>query len=134
MTLGEVMHALIDEGVAQARIDLSLPSQSETLSGTIAGYESCRGLEPEEMMELLSRSGLELLGAVEQQRPEVTRLRAYDACVRFVASVMSCALEYHGLPPITRITFQARMRYAAIVGWSEEYSWKRIGSNGVERT
>lgn len=129
MILAEVLHLLIEDGISEARIAYAHPVHRDVLEGAIDGYQACRDLEPATIRDLLAASGI---AAFEARRSGVGHAytESYDGRVRHVASVMSCALEYHGLPPLVRITFQARMRYAAIVGYERADS---IETNRAQR-
>jgi hypothetical protein len=115
--LSDVLHLLIEDGIEGARHSHASPSRSRLFQGTVDAYEACREREPGELMDLLTRAAVARVDAARRDDEDLEYLSAYEATVESVASVMSCALEYHRLPPITRITTRARIRYAAIVGY-----------------
>ena len=119
MILSEVLHLLVEDGIEEARHSGMQPGRGRIAQGRIDAYEMCRGREPGEIQDILSIAAIARVEASRKDDEDVDYLIGYEAAVEFVASVMSCALEYHGLPPITRITMRARMRYAGIVGYEQ---------------
>lgn len=113
MILSEVLHLLIEDGIEEARHH----DRGERTRGAMDAYAACRGQEPMVIRDILTDAPISRVRAQEAGTSEVQYLIGYEQAVEKVAAVMSCALEYHGLPPITRITVTARLRYGSIVGY-----------------
>jgi hypothetical protein len=114
MTIGEVLHFVIEDELAAIASRADGDAQAQGMSD---GLHACRGLEPEELLEVVLSATLRRGAATADD--DVAYWAAYEEGVLMVAAVLSCALEYHGLPPVARITTRARMRYAAVVGYTE---------------
>lgn len=119
MRIAEAMHLLIEDGLTEARLGLVREESRMDLRGLMDGYESCRGLEPSDVLDLIARAGLSAMKAREAGGGDKTYEAGYDRAVRFYASVLSCALSYHGLPTLIAVTFRARTKYAEIVGYAD---------------
>lgn len=115
MTLAEVLHLLIEDLLVEARH--RHPAGSAALRGATDGLEACRDAEPTAMMDVLLNAGLGRVRMPQSDADWTRYLVEYRREVRFVAAVMSCALEYHGLPALVTVTVEARMRYGSIVGY-----------------
>jgi len=115
MTLAEVLHLLIEDLLVEARH--RHPVGSSALRGATDGLEACRDAEPTAMMDVLIDAGLGRVRAPRDDGNWSQYLVEYRREVRFVAAVMSCALEYHGLPALVTVTVEARLRYGSIVGY-----------------
>lgn len=114
MIIAEALHFVIEDELAA----IALRDGGDLRSRGLAdGLEACRGLEPKALLDIILTAALRR--AAESSGDDEAYHVAYEESVLLVASVMSCALEYHGLPPIARITTRARMRYAAVVGYAE---------------
>lgn len=117
MILSEVLHLLVEDGIEETRHAQSEPGRQGLRRGATDAYEACRGREPGELSDLLAAAAIARVEGARRDADDLDYLTGYETAVEFVAAVMSCAFEYHRLPPITRITLKARMRYAAIVGY-----------------
>lgn len=112
MILSEVLHFVIEDALAADAMDMRLDDARR--HGRADGLRACRHLEPDPLKDLVMSAGIARADA------EGDPYRAgYEEGVLHVAAVFSCALQYHGLPPITHITMTARIRYAAVVGYEE---------------
>lgn len=119
MIIAEVLHFVIEDELAAIASRADGDARARGLSD---GLEACRGLEPEALLDLILSAALRRDAAksdATKADDDATYRTAYEEGVLMVASVLSCALEYHGLPPVARITTKARMRYAAVVGCTE---------------
>lgn len=114
MIIAEVLHFVIEDELAAIASRADGDARARGLSD---GLEACRGLEPEALLDLILSAALRRDAAKADD--DATYLTAYEEGVLMIASVLSCALECHGLPPVARITTKARMRYAAVVGYAE---------------
>ena len=116
MILAEVLHLLIEDGVEAARHRGGDPRR---VRGEMDGCAACRGREPAQMMDLLLEAAVARVEAEAAGSDDIGYRIGYEQGIQRIGAVMSCALEYHGLPPITAVTAADRIRYAGIVGYEE---------------
>ena len=114
-----MLNFIIDDGIMEIRMTMTRPEDAMKLEGGIEGFESCRGKEPGQIMDLLSDAAVARVKAMEEGADDYWRLRMKEAQIEYTAAVLSVALRQLGLPTIVPISAKAQLRYLDIVGFDE---------------
>lgn len=112
---------VIDEGIAAAFRDYARPQDRDKQNGAVAGFETCRGLDPEGLRVLLERSAATREAARRIAHPRYWMFAGLCAEVEWVCNVVSALLVNDGHSPLASHLPTARgvMKAAEIVGVRE---------------
>lgn len=113
-SLGVFLDRVIDDGIAGASADYE--AGSEKLRGSVAGFEACRGRDPEQLASLLAESRRETMQAFREQAPDYWYWRCRELEVEWVCNVVSAAFLNEGWAVIVPPTVRGVMRAAEILG------------------
>lgn len=122
MNYEDYLSQIIDDGIAAANRDYTKPRDASKLRGSIAGFEACRGLEPQAIAALLQECGDKTAQALHASHAnEITtdaywEVRCFELEVEWVANCISAVLMNQGLPVIINPTARGMMQAAKIVG------------------
>lgn len=114
MTLQQFIERVINDGISAARKDYA--GSDEKLSGSIAGFESCRGKSPAELAALLrgAEKHCESL-----RRHNIKDDYWFHRCrhleIEWVCNVVSAVLVNEGAPPIVTPTARGTIKAATII-------------------
>lgn len=116
MTYEEFLHRIIEDGLVAAKTDYK--EEDSRREGAVAGFEACRGKNPVELMELLTRCQEGSKKMLMESHDEDTwwYSRAYEAEVEWVCNAVSAALMNQGLPVIVAPTARGVMKAAELLG------------------
>lgn len=125
----EVLNRIIDDGIVAARHDYSpenygddRPEQRGLLSGSVAGFEACRGKSIPELAIQLKRAERREREAKKRNRlkecsdEDIWFAIGYWHEVHWVCNVISALLWNQGMPVIINPTYRGVMKAADIVG------------------
>ena len=112
----DALERAIDSGIIAAKSDYTRPDQREKLSGSIAGFEACRGKAASELLELLESCKIATMDARRNESPKYWWYRCYELEVEWICNVMSAILHNEGLPTIITPTARGVMAAAKIIG------------------
>jgi hypothetical protein len=116
MTLNDALNAIIDDGIEAARLDYAKPRDTLKREGAIAGFEECRGRQPDEIAALLAEANDRAFRAREDDPDRYWYWRCRAAEIEWVVNVLSNILHAQGLPPIGTMTVCGRLKAVQIVG------------------
>ena len=110
---------IVDRGIAAATADYGDEAPNK-LKGSIDGFDACRGLSPQQLIELLqkARNRANLSMQLDEPIDLYWELRCYEMEVEWVCNVVSAALANEGQPPLLGYLPTARgmMTAAEILG------------------
>jgi len=122
LSFGGLRERVIDEGIEAVRRDYTRADQKEKLEGSVAGFEGCRGLDQNELADLLTtargwanKRALRAYDDAEAGRSYWWH-RCFELEVEWVCNVLSAALMNSGLPTIVPPTARGAMKAAQILG------------------
>lgn len=120
MTYQEFLTRVIDDGIEAAKRDYG---EGEKLEGSVKGFESCRGKNPPEILDLLVAARKACHDAYRNNVAEgYWGLRCCEAEIEWVANCVSAMLVNQGVEPLTSTLPTARgvMKAAQIIGVKSE--------------
>jgi hypothetical protein len=115
MLYDKFLSAIIDKGLAAAIVDYA--DSPNRLKGATEGFTACRGLQPPQLHELLSKARERASHAQLYNAPIDTywELRCFEAEVEWVCNCISVALLTLGQEPIVQPTVRAALLVNEIV-------------------
>lgn len=116
----EFLNRIIDEGIAAATADYTDPSDKQRLEGSIAGFNACRNLLPEQLVELWTTSGADANYHISNV-DNYWYYRCFQMEVEWVINVVSAMLVNEGQDPLLAWlpTANGMMKAASIIGIAE---------------
>lgn len=112
----EFLTRVIDDGIEAATRDYDGENHRQKREGSIAGFEACRGLEPNSLRELLRRASEQTSNARVFDRQKYWWYRCFELEVEWVCNVVSAALMNSGEPVIITPTARGIIQAAKILG------------------
>lgn len=113
----EFLTRIVDDGLVAARADYgNSPSQSQELTGSLAGFEQCRDLMPNDLTLLLVEAREETRTAFLAQADNYRYLRCREIEIEWVCNCVSAMLVNQGQPPICDVTVSGLLKAASVVG------------------
>lgn len=117
MNRGELLNAIIDDGIEECRHTYLRPDQRQKLEGAIEGFEACRDRTDQELVDTLQRYADLVRVKMEQRADTYWRHRMGMLQVEWVLNVLSAAAHAQGTPaPMAMHTARGTLRAAAILG------------------
>ena len=118
MTYNEFLTRIIDEGIAAATADYTDPKDKERLEGSIAGFNACRNLLPEQLVEAWQTATTDVNVAFREQKINYWYYRCFQLEVEWVINVVSAMLINEGQQPLLAWlpTANGAMKAASILG------------------
>lgn len=114
----EFLNRVIDEGIAAATADYTEPDDKQRLEGSIAGFNACRNLLPEQLVEIWTGAGKLVNVAFGDPEENYWYHRCFQMEVEWVINVVSAMLINEGqdallswLPTVNGMT-----KAASIIG------------------
>lgn len=116
----EFLNRVIDEGIAAATADYTDPSDKQRLEGSVAGFNACRNLLPDQLVELWTTSGADAnyhISTVDKY----WYYRCFQMEVEWVINVVSAMMVNEGQDALLSWlpTANGMMKAASIVGVAE---------------
>lgn len=117
----EFLNRVIDEGIEAATADYTEESDKERLEGSIAGFNACRNLLPEQLVETWQKATDDMNQAHLEQKENYWWFRCFQAEVEWVLNVVSAMLVNEGQDALLSWlpTVNGMMKAASIVGVAE---------------
>jgi len=112
----EFLTRIINDGIEAAKNDYV--GKEDKLKGSIAGFEACRGKNPDELKELLSKAAKDTFHAHMKHIPNYWEIRCFEAEVEWVCNCVSAMLMNEKLPTIIPPTARAVIKVAEVIGVS----------------
>ena len=116
----QFLERVIEEGIEAAKADYTKPEQKPHLEGSLDGFESCRGKNPEELRELFvttRREQGEAFIKYQEDLDSYWRVNCRGLEVEWVCNVVSAMLMNQGSSPIIEmVTARGVMKAAEILG------------------
>ena len=124
MNLNEVINRIIDDGVVAAKRDYSNPrnpNHPQMQRGAVAGFEACRGLEPEQLLVLWNESRAESDHSRRNSATNYWEHCCFELEVEWVCNCVSAVLYHNGLPSLGPLwpTAKASLKVAEITEEAE---------------
>jgi len=121
MDYNEFLTRVIDEGIQAATADYTEESDKERLEGSIAGFNACRGMTPEQLVELWTKAGMDVNNAFGDMEKKYWYFRCFQLEVEWVINVVSAILMNEGYKPLLAWlpTANGATKAASIVGVAE---------------
>lgn len=116
MNYTEFLTRIINDGIEAAKNDYV--GKEDKLKGSIAGFEACRGKNPDELKELLSKAAKDTFHAHMKHIPNYWEIRCFEAEVEWVCNCVSAMLMNEKLPTIIPPTARAVIKVAEVIGVS----------------
>ncbi len=122
MDYNSALNEIIEQGIEAAKSDYSKSEEKHRLNGSIAGFEACRGLNPQQLKELHDNSRIKTWDSFNSANEGLIKsedywyVRCYEAEVEWVCNVISAILINQGLKPIIIPTARGFMQAALVVG------------------
>lgn len=118
MTYNEFLDRIINDGIAAAKADYTKPEDVERLEGSIAGFEACRNLQPQELVDMFVTAGKYVTETFGDKQSKYWYFRCYQLEVEWVINVVSAILMNQGQSPLLAYlpTSRGVMKAAEIVG------------------
>lgn len=116
MTEAEFLYFVIEDGMAEARLDYAGPEQRGKLEGALRGFEECRGLDAAGILQLLEQARRDEAQARRDEAPDFWTWRCRAAEIGWVANVLSAARMNQGLPVLVTPTATGAFKAADILG------------------
>lgn len=115
---GDFLTRVIDDGIAAARRDYAGDADARRLKreGAILGFENCRGLQPEELLALLTEANERATRAHRNEDGYYWYWRCRALQIEWTCNVVSAALLNEGKPTIVPPTARGMMKAAEILG------------------
>jgi hypothetical protein len=126
----EFLTRVINEGIVAATLDYTDPNDKERLDGSIAGFNACRNLLPEQLLEVWQKATDEMNSAFAEQKENYWWYRCYQLEVEWVCNVVSAVLVNEGQNALLSWlpTANAAMKAASIIGVNSNPLFN-VGSN-----
>lgn len=123
MTLSEFLDKVIETGIMGAHHDYR--NSPNKLAGAIAGFEACRGRNPDEIRELLqaARAEVQDMRRTHHTVHDITaywRARCKEAEIEWIANCMSAVLVNNGMRPIIPYTARGALHAHHILETEKE--------------
>lgn len=99
MSYDEFLTEVIDLGIASAKEDYK-NDKPDHLEGSIAGFEACRGKNPNELLEVWKESAEYMNKAFMERATNYWYFRCYQLEVEWVMNGVSAILVNEGQPPL----------------------------------
>lgn len=117
----EFLNRVIDEGIAAATADYTEESDKERLEGSIAGFNACRNLLPEQLVETWQKANDDMNNAFHEQKENYWWFRCFQLEVEWVINVVSAMLVNEGQDTLLSWlpTANGAMKAASIIGVAE---------------
>jgi hypothetical protein len=96
MTYEQFLARIIDDGIVAARADYTSPDDADRLRGSLAGFEACRGLSPEQLGWLLGIAAAETTERHRAQAADYWYWRCREAEIEWVCNCVSAVLMNEG--------------------------------------
>lgn len=118
MNLGEVLSFIVEDGIEAAKGSYTKPADRLKLSGSIRGFEECRGQSPSELAALLKHAEQAVRQAMISQSADYWYWRCRCLEIQWVCNVLGSVLTAQGLAAIPGVPLTARgvAKAAEIVG------------------
>ena len=107
------LERVVDEGIEAA--EESYANDTLKREGAVEGFEACRGLNPEELLELLQDAHKAMTKAYGEQVDDYWRIHCRDAEIEWVCNVVSAMLVNQKVQPIVPPTARGLMKAASIL-------------------
>jgi len=107
------LERVIAEGIEGAEEDYAHDKLKR--EGSIEGFEACRGLQPDRLLELLGSASDATSEAYCNQADDYWRIRCREAEIEWVCNVVSAMLVAQGIKPIVPPTARGTMKAASIL-------------------
>lgn len=117
----EFLNRVIDEGIAAATADYTKESEKQQLEGSIAGFNACRNLLPDQLVELWQKANADRNNAYVLQGENYWWYSCFHSEVEWVINVVSAMLVNEGQDALLSWlpTANGMMKAASIVGVAE---------------
>lgn len=100
MTYNEFLTRIIDEGITAAIADYTEKSQKQKLEGSIAGFNACRNLSPEKLVDLWHVANADMNNAFLKDTENYWHYRSHQLEVEWVINVISAVMVNEGGIPL----------------------------------
>jgi len=122
MEYNEFLNRVIDEGIQAATADYTDPSDKQRLEGSIAGFNTCRYLLPEQLVATWQKATDEMNQAYMEQKENYWWYCCFQSEVEWVCNVVSAMLVNEGREPLLSWlpTANGMMKAASIIGVTAE--------------
>jgi hypothetical protein len=98
MPYADFLNAVIDDGLDEVRRTYLRPDQAAKRDGAIRGFEECRGLDADALLDLMDRARVETAAKRRAQAPDYWFWRMRESQVEWVLNVVNAANYEHGRP------------------------------------
>lgn len=117
----EFLNKVIDEGINAATADYSEASDKNQLDGSIAGFNACKNLLPEQLFELWTGASAKANNAFGDTEEIYWYNRCFQLEVEWVCNVVSAMMVNEGQDPIFSWlpTVNGAIKAASIIGVTE---------------
>jgi len=118
MDYNEFLTRVINEGIEAATADYTDPSDKERLEGSIAGFDACKNLLPEQLVEVWQKATNDMNTAFHEQQEDYWWYRCFQLEVEWVMNVVSAMLVNEGQNALLSWlpTANGAMKAASIIG------------------
>jgi hypothetical protein len=99
MTYSKFLEEVINVGIASAKEDYK-NDKPDHLEGSIAGFEACRGKNPNELIEVWKEAAEYMSKAFNARADNYWYFRCYQLEVEWVMNCVSCLLINNGDQPL----------------------------------
>jgi hypothetical protein len=96
MNYNEFLSRIIDEGIDAAKSDYTDPKDKLRLDGSIAGFEACRGKQPNELVEVWQKANDNMNNAFHEEKNDYWWYRCFQLEVEWVCNVVTAMLMNEG--------------------------------------
>ncbi len=121
MNYYEFLNRVIDEGIAAATADYTKESEKQQLDGSIAGFDACRNLLPEQLVETWQKATDDMNQAHFEQKENYWWYCCFQSEVEWVINVVSAMMINERQDPLLSWlpTANGMRKAASIVGVAE---------------
>lgn len=121
MDYNEFLNRVINEGISSATADYTDAKDKNRLDGSIAGFEACRDLTPNELVDMFKTASKYMNEAFGDKHSDYWYFRCYQAEVEWVLNVVCAMLYNQGLEvPVSHLpTYNGLMKAASILGTTQ---------------
>lgn len=116
MNHNDFLNAIIDDGLEEVRQTYLRVDQHTKRDGAVAGFESCRGLSDEALLQLRERARGEAETARKSKVHSYWFFRMKELQIEWVLNVLSAALYSQGEPVLIPPTGRGLRKAADILG------------------
>jgi hypothetical protein len=109
MNLGEFTNKVIEQGIESAKYSYSSPKDANCLKGALAGFEACRGKDPDQLRKLLEEAAEAVIKARSDRDENFIEIECYFMEIEWVCNVVSSILLYNKMPSIVHPTGRGAM-------------------------